>query len=378
MVNSNLRSSFAVIDTNNLKRNYINLRKKANNSKVMAVVKADAYGHGLEIVVNALESLGDRKPEYYAVALVEEGVELRKLKIRQPILIFDTVTDKTVEKYFKYRLTPNIFSLSHLKILEDFFSKNNSVTRFPVHIEVDTGMNRLGVNHNEAYNFISNVSNLKHFFVDGVYTHFATADERNSNLARLQLTRFTKLIAELKRTKVQYGLAHAANSGAVLNYPDSYFDMIRPGISLYGYYPSLITTESVKLYPVLSLITQVGTKKTIQPGETVSYGERFTAKKKTNIVSLPVGYADGINRNLTNNMKAIIKGNIYRQIGTITMDRIMLDVGNNNVNIGDKVILLGKQKKYQITAWDWSKVLNTIPYEITCAISKRVPRVEKK
>lgn len=378
MVNSNLRSSFAVIDTNNLKRNYINLRKKANNSKVMAVVKADAYGHGLEIVVNALESLGDRKPEYYAVALVEEGVELRKLKIRQPILIFDTVTDKTVEKYFKYRLTPNIFSLSHLKILEDFFNKNKSVTKFPVHIEVDTGMNRLGVNHNEAYNFISNVSNLKHFFVDGVYTHFATADERNSNLARLQLTRFTKLIAELKRTKVQYGLAHAANSGAVLNYPDSYFDMIRPGISLYGYYPSLITTESVKLYPVLSLITQVGTKKTIQPGETVSYGERFTAKKKTNIVSLPVGYADGINRNLTNNMKAIIKGNIYRQIGTITMDRIMLDVGNNNVNIGDKVILLGKQKKYQITAWDWSKVLNTIPYEITCAISKRVPRVEKK
>lgn len=378
MVNSNLRSSFAVIDTNNLKKNFLNLRKKANNSKVMAVVKADAYGHCLEIIVNALESLGDRKPEYYAVALVEEGVELRKLKIRQPILIFDTVTDKTVEKYYKYRLTPNIFSLSHLKILEDFFNKNKSVTKFPVHIEVDTGMNRLGVNHNEAYKFISYVSNLNHFFVDGVYTHFATADERNSNLARLQLTRFTKLIAELKRTKVQYGLAHAANSGAVLNYPDSYFDMIRPGISLYGYYPSLNTTESVKLYPVLSLITQVSTKKTIQPGEIVSYGEKFTAKQKTNIVSLPIGYADGINRNLTNNMKAIIKGKVYQQIGTITMDRIMLDVGNNNVNIGDKVILLGKQKKYQITAWDWSKVLNTIPYEITCAISKRVPRVKKK
>lgn len=378
MVNSNLRSSFAVIDTNNLKKNFLNLRKKANNSKVMAVVKADAYGHGLEIVANALESLGDRKPEYYAVALVEEGVELRKLKIRQPILVFDTVTDKTIEKYFKYKLTPNIFSLSHLRILENFIYKNKSQKKFPVHIEVDTGMNRLGVNHNEAYKFISYVSNHNHFYVDGVYTHFATADERKSNLASLQLMRFTKLISELKEAKVKYGLAHAANSGAVLNYPDSYFDMIRPGISLYGYYPSLNTTESVKLYPVLSLITQVGTKKTIQPGETVSYGERFTAKQKTNIVSLPVGYADGINRNLTNNMKAIIKGKVYRQIGTVTMDRIMLDVGSNNVNIGDKVILLGKQKKYQITAWDWSKVLNTIPYEITCAISKRVPRVEKK
>lgn len=381
MTQSYLRSSKAVINITNLKKNYLNLRKKARNSRVMAVVKADAYGHGVEIVVNALESLGKLKPEYYAVAMADEGVELRKLKITQPILVFDTVTRDTVHKYFKYKLIPNVFSYSHLRILENYrkrLNKKDSSLRFPVHIEIETGMNRLGINYNLAYDFIREVSLHKQFDVDGIYTHFATSDEMNNRFAAVQLKRFSSLVNKLKTNKVKYGLAHAANSGAVINYPDSYFDMIRPGISLYGYYPSLRTTESVRLYPVMSLETIVGTMKEINPGDTVSYGRRFKAIKPTRIVSVPMGYADGINRNLTNKARAIINGKLYQQVGTITMDRVMFDAGYDNINIGDSVILLGNQKKCEITAWDWSNILNTIPYEITCSISKRVPRIVKQ
>lgn len=381
MTQSYLRSSKAVINITNLKKNYLNLRKKARNSMVMAVVKADAYGHGVEIVVNALESLGKLKPEYYAVAMADEGVELRKLKITQPILVFDTVTRDTVHKYFKYKLIPNVFSYSHLRILENYrkrLNKKDSSLRFPVHIEIETGMNRLGINYNLAYDFIREVSLHKQFDVDGIYTHFATSDEMNNRFAAVQLKRFSSLVNKLKTNKVKYGLAHAANSGAVINYPDSYFDMIRPGISLYGYYPSLRTTESVRLYPVMSLETIVGTMKEINPGDTVSYGRRFKAIKPTRIVSVPMGYADGINRNLTNKARAIINGKLYQQVGTITMDRVMFDAGYDNINIGDSVILLGNQKKCEITAWDWSNILNTIPYEITCSISKRVPRIVKQ
>lgn len=380
MVQSNLRPTKAIINITNLKKNFLNIKKKANNVKVMAVVKADAYGHGVKIAVDAFNSLASKKPEYYAVALADEGIELRKMKVTQPILIFDTVTPANAFKYFNYKLIPNVFDEVHLKILEDYrkrLSKKDSSFRFPVHVEVDTGMNRTGINFIAAYDFIKRVSTNTKFYVDGIYTHFATADEKNNPFVKLQLRRFTKLVDQLRQDGISYGLAHAANSGAVINYPESYFDMIRPGISLYGYYPSLKTAESVPLFPVMSIESEVGSIKTILPGETVSYGRKFKAKKSTSIVSIPIGYADGFNRNLTNKAMVLMKGKFCKQVGTITMDRSMVDIGQNKVKIGDKVILIGKQNKHEITAWHWSRILNTIPYEITCSISKRVPRVVK-
>lgn len=380
MTQSNIRTSKAIINISNLKKNYLNLRKKASYSKVMAVVKADAYGHGVKIVVEALNSLASKKPEYFAVALADEGIEIRKFKVSQPILVFDTVTVNNVSKYFTYKLIPNVFSNSHIKILLDYrkrLSKKDSSFRFPVHIEVDTGMNRTGIDYNEAFDFIKQLSTHPKFYVDGIFTHFSTADEKNNAFAKLQLKRFTKLVNRLKSGGINYGLAHAANSGAVINYPDSHFDMIRPGISLYGYYPSQKTTESVPLYPVMSIESEVGSIKTIDAGESVSYGRRFIADKRTNIISIPVGYADGYNRSLTGKAEVIIKGKFYKQVGTITMDRIMVDIGQNKIKIGDRVILLGRHKQLEISAWHWSNILNTIPYEITSAISKRIPRVIK-
>jgi alanine racemase len=375
-----MRPTYAVINLSNLKSNYLGIRRKVKKSKIMAVVKANAYGHGVEKVVWALQSLGDKKPEYYAVALAEEAVKLRELKIKQPILVFEPVTRQEADLVFKYDFIPTVFNNKHLKILLESKiknSKNHSDRKIKVHVNIDTGMNRLGINFKDAGDFIELLSKNKKFFIDGIYTHFATSDERNKTFARLQLKRFNNLLIELKKKNVNIGHIHAANSGAILDMPDSYFDMVRPGISLYGYYPSLETKESIKLKPVMSIYSYVASIKEIDKGDTVSYGRVFTAKRKTKIISVPIGYADGYNRNLTNKAVAMVNNKMYKQVGRVTMDRIMFDVGSDTIKLNDKVILLGKEKGLEITAWDWSKILNTIPYEITCNISDRVPRIYK-
>ncbi len=369
-----MRSTRALINLSNLKKNFSNIRKKVYPAKVMAVVKADAYGHGVMEVVNALNSLPE-KPEYYAVALVDEGIELRKSGVTEPILVFDALFNNNIEDYLLYNLIPTVISIEDLNLLRTAMKKNNYNKEISIHIKVDTGMNRLGVSYKNAFEFINHISKQKDFLIDGIYTHFATSDVYNSAFAKLQLKRFKDLINSLRQHNISTGLIHAANSGAIINMPDSYFDMVRPGISLYGYYPSRQTNESLELYPVMSIVSKVSSFKRIGKDETVSYSRKFKASKPTNIVSVSIGYADGYPRRMTNKSSAIIKNKIYKQVGVVTMDRIMFDVGNDKINVGEEVILLGKSKKHEISGWDWCKILNTIPYEITCNISKRVPRI---
>lgn len=372
-----MRLTKAVIHTNNLKKNFLNIRKKVGKVKVMSVVKADAYGHGVKIVLDTLNSLGKQKPEYYAVATPDEGVELRKLKIKQPILIFDPIDKYQVSKFFKFNLIPSVFTKQHLNILLKEKKKLKSNKKILVHVKIDTGMNRLGVDYTDATNFIDKLSLNNNFKIDGIFTHFAASDEADSSFTKLQIKRFDEVIKSLRTKNIIFGLAHAANSGAVIDFPESYYDMVRPGISLYGYYPSLQTLETIKLYPVMSLVSKVSTVKRIKTGESVSYSRRFFTNKETKIISVPIGYADGFSRLLTNKANAIIKGKIYNQVGTVTMDRIMFDVGDDSIKVNDDVILIGERGKLKIDAWDWSEKINTIPYEITCGISKRVPRVNK-
>ena len=365
-----MRNTHAVINLKYLKENYLKIRNKVKGAKIMPVVKANAYGHGVEKIVLALNSL-QNKPEYYAVGIVEEGIELRKYEITQPILIFEPVKKEQVKSIFEYNLIPTVFDNYHLGIL-----KNGELRdKIKIQINVNTGMNRLGINYNEAFELIKKVSADKSFIIDGIYTHFATSDEKDKSFANIQLKRFKDLLTELKKSRIDFGLAHAANSGAILDMPDSYLDIVRPGISLYGYYPSFETNESISLKPIMSIISKVDSFNRIEKGETVSYGRKFTADKTTNIVSVSIGYADGYSRNLTNKSKAIINGKLYNQVGTVTMDRIMFNVNNDKINTGDEVILLGETNKLKFNAWDWAKILNTIPYEITCGISRRVPRL---
>ncbi len=369
-----MRSTFAEINLSNLKYNFLNIRKKIGNRKIMAVVKADAYGHGMIRCVEKFEKLGSKKPEYYGVALTEEGIELRKAKITdQPIVTFSPIKVDELNDYLRHKIYPSFCSESDFGKLK----KYKSGKQLRIHINIDTGMGRLGIPHKKAVEIISRISKIKNVKIDGIYTHFATSDEKDKTFANLQLERFNEILKQLRYEKVDFGIVHAANSGAILDMPQAYFDMVRPGISLYGYYPSLETSESIKLKPVMSLYSSVSTFKQISKGDSVSYGRRFIANRKTNVATLPIGYADGISRNLTNRMSIIIKNKVYPQIGTVTMDRICVNTGNDKIKLGSKAILLGKSNNYKIDAWDWSKILNTIPYEITCNISKRVPRVYK-
>jgi len=372
-----MRLTKAIINTSNLKKNFLNIRKKVGKAKVMAVVKADAYGHSVKTVLDILNSLVKQKPEYYAVATPDEGVELRQLGIKQPILVFDPIDKSQANKFFKFNLIPSVFTQEHLNILLKEKKRLKSNKKILTHIKIDTGMNRLGVNFADAVNFIKKISINNNFLIDGIYTHFATSDKVGNRYTKLQINRFNEVIKSLKEENFKFGLVHAANSGAIIDFPEAYYDMVRPGIALYGYYPSLNTSESIKLYPVMSLVSKVSTIKKIKKGESVSYSRRYFTKKETKIISVPIGYADGFTRGLTNKAVAIIKGRIYRQIGTVTMDRIMFDIGNDNIKVDDDVILIGEKGKLKIDAWDWSEKIETIPYEVTCGISKRVPRVIK-
>lgn len=372
-----MRPTYAVINLSNLKYNYLNIRRAIKDVKLMAVVKADAYGHGSMEIANSLNSLGVKKPEYYAVAIPEEAIELRKHNIKQPILVFDPFSKVQAELIFKYNLISTVFSVDHIKVLLNAKNNTSKGKKIKVHVKVDTGMNRLGIDYNYAFNFVKKISMDNNFIIDGIYTHFATSDEKDKTFANLQLKRFKDLLNELRKEKISYGLAHAANSGAILDMPDAYFDMVRPGILLYGYYPSAETSCSIKITPVMSLFSAVTSVKKITQGDTVSYGRKFKALEETKIASVPIGYADGFSRGLTNSAKAIIKGKLFKQVGTVTMDRIMFDVGNEKILPNDKVILLGKRKKHKVDAGDWANILKTIPYEIICGIGKRVPRIYK-
>jgi alanine racemase len=374
-----MRPTYAVIDLKKLKSNFLNIRKKAGKRKIMAITKADAYGHGVEDVVKALNSLEDKSPEYYAVAIPDEGAELRNIGVKQPVLVLEPFDRMQVYKLIESNLIASVFTDLQLGILLEGTNKHrleNPDYKIKVHVKVDTGMNRLGVRYDEALDFIKNLSLDKNFEIDGIYTHFATADEIDKSFAMLQLERFNNILTGLKKEKISFGLVHAANSGAVLDLPGAYFDMVRPGLILYGYSPCL-TASPVKLEPVLSLYSEVSSVKTIMPGETVSYGRTFIAEKKTKIISVPIGYADGFSRRLSNKVNAIIKGKFYPQIGNIAMDRAMFDVFDDDIKIGDKVTLIGKEAGLEISAQDWADMLDTIPYEVLCGISRRVPRIYK-
>jgi alanine racemase len=360
----------ALINLANLQYNFEAVKLKTK-TKVMAVVKANGYGHGMIESVKALEKLKD-SPEYYGVALIEEGIELRKAKVtKKPILCFAPFQIDDINKYFHYRIIPSITTPEQI----DTFQQLQLKKKISVHVNINTGMNRLGINYRDALELIKKISEYDKIKIDGIYTHFATSDEKNKEFANLQLERFNKILNNLRKNNINYGLAHISNSGAILDMPNTYHDMVRLGMSLYGYYPSQETSESLQLKPVMSLVSKLSTIYTIYKGESVGYGRLFTASGKTKCATIPIGYADGVLRGLSNEMKVIINDKVYDQIGRISMDRISIKLKNKvETKINEDVILLGESKNHKITAWDWCKILNTIPYEITCSISNRVPR----
>jgi len=366
------RATWAEINLGAIAHNLQEIKKKVAPAEIMAVIKADAYGHGLKEVARvALEN----NARYLGVSAVEEGVQLRK-QTTTPILVFGGFFENQIKACLEHDLELTLFDFELAGALSKQAQASGNSAK--VHIKVDTGMTRVGVHWQESLDFICRVSELRYVKIVGIYTHFASADAKDKSFAKTQLQRFQKVLTELEMRNIQIPLKHTANSGAILDLPESYFDMVRPGVSIYGYYPSFEATESINLQPAMSFKSQVVAVKQVESGTKISYDSTYETVKQTKIVTVPVGYADGYNRLLSNQGEVLIRGKRYPVVGQVCMDFIMVDIGlENDIQTGDEVVLLGCQGDEEISIYEICEKLNTIPYEFTCMISSRVPRVYK-
>jgi alanine racemase len=367
-----VRATRAEIDLDAVQHNLRQVRSRVGSGvKIMSVVKANAYGHGIIEVSSALREAGTN---YLGVGILEEGILLREHAVEVPILVFAPPFPEQVEIALDYDLGTTVCSSVTAETLNALSS--NRGRRAVVHVKVDTGMGRLGVDYREAVEFTKHVASLVNLDVQGIYTQFATADEKDSGFARTQLDRFQGVVSTLSNCGVDVPLKHCANSGAILNLKDSYYDMVRPGIMLYGYYPSQETSNILPLTRVLAWRSRIGFVKRVGAGTPISYGRRYVTDLPTTIASVPIGYADGLNRRLTNTGEVIIRGRRYPLVGSICMDQVMVDLGTStDAKVGDDVTFIGVDGGEEISAWDVADRLGTIPYEVCCAISDRVPRV---
>jgi len=365
-----VRPTYAEVDLSAVESNVRQVIERVRPAQVMAVVKANAYGHGAVEVARVAVAAG---AAYLGVALVEEGIALRDAGVDAPILVFGGFFDDQVEAFVERRLQATLFDLHSAEVLDQAAQRSGG--RHPVHVKLDTGMGRVGVDWRQAVDFLEQVRRMEGLEVVGLMTHLATADERDKTFARTQLCRFREAIRSLEESGVQIPIKHAANSAAILDLPEAWFDLVRLGVMLYGYYPSEETSESIPVVPAMRLVSHVIYLKTVAAGTPVSYGRRYTTEKETRIATVPIGYADGYNRLLSNQGEVLIRGRRFPVVGRVCMDQIMVDVGlTSDVRIGDEVVLLGRQGDAEIPIWEICRKLGTIPYEVTCWVSSRVPR----
>ena len=361
-----IRPTRVEIDLEALRHNVRLMRKVAGGTKVLAVVKADAYGHGAVPCAKAALEAG---ADMLAVALIEEGIELREGGIDAPILMLGQTDSRGAFAAVEYGITQVVFTADTLLALEGA-AKSLGVTA-QAHIKLDTGMNRIGVRTEEELHALLDVAaQCSHVHIAGAMTHFATADVPESDFGDEQIARFERMLAVLNERGLQV-VRHAAASAAAVRYENARYDMVRAGIMMYG----CDEMHVLEVQPVLRWVTAVVHVKTIQPGETVSYGRRFTAQRETKIATIPVGYADGYKRAFTNKAQVLVHGQRVPVAGTVCMDQVMLDVTVLDVQPGDEVVLLGRQGDEEITAQELADIAGTICYEVLTGITKRVPRV---
>jgi alanine racemase len=357
-------NAFAEISLDNLLFNFNSIKEKVKESNIIPVIKADAYGHGAVKIAKALEK---EDVKLFAVAQFKEAMELRESGVLTPILILGRLFPNEIKTAVKNNFRLTLYSKEDIEFIEKAHLEKKAL----VHAKIDTGMGRLGVLLDNEPDFFDKLTNSKFCLFEGIYSHFSTSDEEDKTYANIQLKKFKKILSDLKEKKTLPKIIHMANSGAILSIEESYFNAVRPGLILYGYYPSYEVSKSIKLKQVMTLKTFVAHIRKIPKGMPVSYGRRWISDKDTKIAVLPIGYADGIKRSMSNKCECLIKGKLYPIVGTVTMDYIMIDVGYDNINLHDEAIIWGKD----ISLLDIAEKINTIPYVLTCGVSKRVKRV---
>jgi alanine racemase len=362
-----LQKVFAEIDLKALAHNLKAAKKKTGNGNILAVVKADAYGHGAVEVSRHLIKNG---VSFLGVAYTKEAIALRESGISTPILVF--FDRDNINECLQYNLTPVVFDL---KTARKFSSAAFRLKRhMSIHVKVDTGMGRVGIPCSSALAEIIKIASLKNIKLEGLMSHFSEADLKDKEFADLQLNRFISLSKDLKKKKIAFKHLHIANSAAVLTMPDAHMNMVRPGIMLYGYaYPGV-----KGLKPVLSLKSRIVLLKKVPRGTPISYGRTFVTKRRSTIATIPVGYADGYSRKLSGNSEVLINGKRAPIAGRVCMDTIMADVTDiSNVSYKSEAVLIGRQGREKITADEIADKTGTIPYEVLTSIGQRVKRVYK-
>jgi len=373
------RPAWAEVNLNNIKDNLRFIRTLIPKStKIMAVVKANGYGHGM---IKAAQAAIKAGTERLGVVSVEEALELINNNIKTPIHLLSEPPISSVKVLVKNSTNNSlIISAVYTKNFVRALSKEASGKnrKCLVHLKVDTGMHRVGISIEKAVDLVKYISSLPNIEIEGLFTHFACADDPENSYTLLQFERFLKLKKILEKNNIKFKIYHCANSAATLNFPQTHMDMIRIGIAMYGLRSSK-KTFSPKLKPVLSLKARISYLKTVKKGEGISYGLTFITQKRSSIATVPIGYADGYSRQLSNKGVVLVKGKRVPVVGNVTMDQIMIDVtGIDEVKIGDEVVIVGNQENEIIEVNELSKSLNTIDYEIVCSIKKRVPRIYKE
>jgi alanine racemase len=339
--------------------------------QVLAVVKANAYGHGVVPVASTLASKG---VSMLGVAWVQEGMELRKAGLRLPILIMGGATGDEWTAVLSYRLTPVIYQPTQIQILERLAKKKSRKVK--IHIKIDTGMGRLGAfSKKELMDLATELRRAPHLAVEGIMTHMAEDGLDQRSFTQQQLEHFQRTLDFFAKEEIKIPIRHAANSALTIDLKSAHFNMVRPGIMLYGYLPSKSLANPVDLWPVLGLKTTILNLKRVPVGTSISYGRTFTAGRDSLIATLPVGYADGIPRSLSNQGEVLVHSRRAPVVGRVCMDMIMVDLTEcQDVRVGDEVVLIGRQGQETITADDIAGKTGTIAYEILCRIGSRVPR----
>jgi alanine racemase len=368
-----LRPTYVTVDLARLRSNLEAIRARVSPSKVMLIPKANAYGHGIEAVARYLAPHVD----LVGVALLEEGIELRRMGIERPILVMGGIWSKQIPRLIEHGLMMTVPSLDRLRDADEAAAALGLRAR--VHLKIDTGAERVGIHHYHADRLLDASLRVRHVDVEGIYSHLANADAFDLSHARLQLERFGEVLRFYERRSIRTPLRHIANSAAVLRLPESHLDLVRPGLLLYGVYPTRTPPAgeswSVAVAPAMSWRSRVVYFKVVEAGNPVSYGSTWQSDHRVRMVTVPVGYGDGYFRSMSNKARVIVRGRRYPQVGTICMDQMMVNIEWDSAYNGDEVILIGESGGQRVSVEDLADWAGTIPYEILTAINDRVPRI---
>jgi alanine racemase len=366
-----MRNSSLIVHIDHFLKNLGEIRRLVGEDvKISASVKADAYGHGAVDIARAAQKGG---ADYLGIACPEEGAELRKAGISMPVLLYGLCLPAEMALLIDLNISAMVGDEEDIVCFEGRAEKMK--TRAKLHLKVDTGMGRIGCRPEKTLTLAKRIAESPHLVLEGFSTHFPSADEKDRSFTAGQIRLFRSLAAEIRSAGIDPGILHASNSGGVLQYPEANFNMVRPGILLYGYYPSKDVSRDLRIRPVMELRARVLFIKRVPPGTPLSYGCTYKTEKETCIATVASGYADGYPRSLSNRGRVLIRGKNYPVVGRVTMDQIMVDIGADpEVRRYDEAVLFGPDPAGP-NAEEIAELAGTIPYEITCGISRRIPRV---